>query len=53
MMLSLLEQVVQDCVQRLDSQRQDSILPAYRNSFLLEVILLLPKGGSMLRSESE
>lgn len=53
MMLSLLGQVVQDCVQLLGSQRQASTLHAYRNSFLLEVIPSLPKEASMPRSESK
>lgn len=53
MMLSLLELVARDCVQHLGWQRLDSIPHAYRSSFLLEVIPLLPKGVSMLHSESE
>jgi hypothetical protein len=53
MTLLLLEQVAQDCVLHLDWQRQDSTPHAYRNSFLLEVIQLLPKEVLMLRLESE
>jgi hypothetical protein len=53
MTLSLLGQVVQDFVQPLGSQKQGSILHAYRNSFLLEVIPLLPREASTPRSESE
>ena len=45
----LLEQVAQGCVQHSDSQRQDSILRVYQNSFPPEVILLLPREVSMLR----
>jgi hypothetical protein len=52
-MLSLLEQVVRDCVQPLGWQRLDSTRRAYRNSFLREVIQLLPREVSMLHSESE
>jgi hypothetical protein len=53
MMLWLLEQAVRDCVLPLGWQRQDSTLHAYRNSFLLEVIPLLLREGSMPRLGSE
>lgn len=53
MMLSLWVPEARACVQPLGSQRRASILHAYRNSSLPEVIPLLPREASMLRSESE